>query len=631
MTIDAEDLFVRHFLGILTPEQKDATARWIRARQREDGSWATFYAGPADLSTTVEAYVALRLAGDPPDAVAHARGRRARPRPRRRRAHARLHAHVALAALALVVGRSARAAARADPAAGARAALHLLVRLLGAADARRALDRVGAAAERRRPVRDRRASHRRRAGDADRAVGAALHVRRPRPAPLRAEAGCGAAPPGAARGRAMDRRAPGGGRLLGRDPAAVGLVDHRAARARLPARPSGDRARARRARQLHDRGRAGPARSRRASRRSGTPRSPCSRCSTRASSRVTTPSPAARAGSPAARCACAATGRCGGRNSSRAGSRSSSRTTTTPTSTTRPSSCSRCGARDRRRRSGRARRRVVARHAVERRRLGGVRRRQHEPPAREAAVLRLRRGHRSAERGRDGAHGRDARVRGTRGRTPATQRGIDWLLREQERDGSWFGRWGANHVYGTGAVASGARRVRPRRAIHSVRAAVALARAGAERRRRLRRGPPLVPRRAWRGRGASTASQTAWALLGLHAAGEHGRGGRARGATGSSSTQRTDGSWDEPYFTGTGFPGDFYINYHLYRQVFPVMALGAGLDGVATCSSSPRSGSRRRRCRAAPGWTDPAHRAWARRARASPPREALPSRAGPLR
>src|SRR6185436_19173114 len=68
VTIDAEDLFVRHFLGILTPEQKEATARWIRSKQREDGSWATFFGGPADVSTTVEAYVALRLAGDPAEA-----------------------------------------------------------------------------------------------------------------------------------------------------------------------------------------------------------------------------------------------------------------------------------------------------------------------------------------------------------------------------------------------------------------------------------------------------------------------------------------------------------------------------------------------------------------------------------
>jgi squalene-hopene/tetraprenyl-beta-curcumene cyclase len=78
---------------------------------------------------------------------------------------------------------------------------------------------------------------------------------------------------------------------------------------------------------------------------------------------------------------------------------------------------------------------------------------------------------------------------------------------------------------------------------------------------------------AWRGRGASTASQTAWALLALHAAGEDGHVvDRAVGWL--VETQRGDGSWDEPYYTGTGFPGDFYLNYHLYRQAFPVMALG---------------------------------------------------------
>src|SRR5438477_4253926 len=69
VTIDAEDLFVRHYLGILTQQQKETTARWIRSKQRDDGSWATFYGGPADVSTTVEAYVALRLAGDPADSA----------------------------------------------------------------------------------------------------------------------------------------------------------------------------------------------------------------------------------------------------------------------------------------------------------------------------------------------------------------------------------------------------------------------------------------------------------------------------------------------------------------------------------------------------------------------------------
>jgi squalene-hopene/tetraprenyl-beta-curcumene cyclase len=68
VTIDAEDLFLAHFLGLDRPKQTARTALWIRSQQRRDGSWATFYGGPGDLSTTVEAYVALRLAGDPGDA-----------------------------------------------------------------------------------------------------------------------------------------------------------------------------------------------------------------------------------------------------------------------------------------------------------------------------------------------------------------------------------------------------------------------------------------------------------------------------------------------------------------------------------------------------------------------------------
>jgi squalene-hopene/tetraprenyl-beta-curcumene cyclase len=68
VTMDAEDMMLRQFLGILTPEDAAASARWIRSNQRSDGSWANFYEGPIDLSTTVEAYVALRLAGDDPEA-----------------------------------------------------------------------------------------------------------------------------------------------------------------------------------------------------------------------------------------------------------------------------------------------------------------------------------------------------------------------------------------------------------------------------------------------------------------------------------------------------------------------------------------------------------------------------------
>src|SRR5207237_42061 len=62
VTIEAEDLFLRHYLGLLDERATAATARWIRSKQRPDGSWATFYGGPPDVSTTAEAYVALRLA-----------------------------------------------------------------------------------------------------------------------------------------------------------------------------------------------------------------------------------------------------------------------------------------------------------------------------------------------------------------------------------------------------------------------------------------------------------------------------------------------------------------------------------------------------------------------------------------
>ena len=68
VTMDAEDVLLRHFLGILTKTDAEETAVWIRSQQREDGTWANFYGGPGDLSTTVEAYVALKLAGDHQDA-----------------------------------------------------------------------------------------------------------------------------------------------------------------------------------------------------------------------------------------------------------------------------------------------------------------------------------------------------------------------------------------------------------------------------------------------------------------------------------------------------------------------------------------------------------------------------------
>ncbi len=154
-----------------------------------------------------------------------------------------------------------------------------------------------------------------------------------------------------------------------------------------------------------------------------------------------------------------------------------------------------------------------------------------------------------------------------------TRAAIDWLLRAQEPDGSWFGRWGANYVYGTGAalpalVRAGIARDHPaiRRAVRWLEGCQNVDGGWGEDLRSY--ADP-----AWRGRGESTASQTAWALLGLLAA--DGRTPAAeRGVEWLALTQRSDGGWDEPWFTGTGFPGDFYIRYHLYALHFPLMALG---------------------------------------------------------
>jgi squalene-hopene/tetraprenyl-beta-curcumene cyclase len=160
---------------------------------------------------------------------------------------------------------------------------------------------------------------------------------------------------------------------------------------------------------------------------------------------------------------------------------------------------------------------------------------------------------------------------------PAVVRGLAYLWREQREDGSWWGRWGVNHLYGTGAVlpalaAAGVPMDRPevRRAVEWL-AGRQNADGGWGERCESYTDP------SWIGRGPSAASQSAWALLGLLAA-DPGHPAVAGGVRWLVETQRPDGSWDEAQFTGTGFPGDFMIRYHLYRDVFPVTALARWLE-----------------------------------------------------
>jgi squalene-hopene/tetraprenyl-beta-curcumene cyclase len=162
-------------------------------------------------------------------------------------------------------------------------------------------------------------------------------------------------------------------------------------------------------------------------------------------------------------------------------------------------------------------------------------------------------------------------------------RAVAFLRGEQETDGSWYGRWGCNYIYGTWlAIRALARCSAPpaeRNATNPI-TADARCRRGAEwilSRQNADGGWGETPRSyddpTQKGIGPSTAAQTAWALLALFATGYAGRPAVQRGVDYLLRTQRTDGSWyDEPW-TATGFPRVFYLRYHLYAVYFPLMAL----------------------------------------------------------
>ncbi len=163
-------------------------------------------------------------------------------------------------------------------------------------------------------------------------------------------------------------------------------------------------------------------------------------------------------------------------------------------------------------------------------------------------------------------------MHGLDGSHPAMRKGVEYLIRTQEMDGSWYGRWGVDYIYGTFLALRGLRA-----AGESDREVPVLR--GGEWLRSIQNAdggwgesPESYAKGAYVN-APSTASQTAWALLGLLASGDDRSDSIDRAAEYLARTQKADGTWDEPEATGTGFPRVFYLNYHMYRNSFPLLAL----------------------------------------------------------
>jgi squalene-hopene/tetraprenyl-beta-curcumene cyclase len=154
------------------------------------------------------------------------------------------------------------------------------------------------------------------------------------------------------------------------------------------------------------------------------------------------------------------------------------------------------------------------------------------------------------------------------------QKALRYIYNEQEADGSWYGRWGVNYIYGTWQTLRGLAQIGEDMHKPEVRRAVRWLKSVQNHDGGWGESCDSYEDPSLKGQGPSTASQTAWSLMGLINAGEADSIEVQRGLQYLTRTQREDGTWDEPYFTGTGFPLVFYLRYHYYRHYFPLWAMG---------------------------------------------------------
>jgi squalene-hopene/tetraprenyl-beta-curcumene cyclase len=160
---------------------------------------------------------------------------------------------------------------------------------------------------------------------------------------------------------------------------------------------------------------------------------------------------------------------------------------------------------------------------------------------------------------------------------PALRQAIQFIKKQQESDGAWFGRWGVNYIYGTflclrGLEAAGEDPHEPciQQAAEWLRSIQNTDGGWGE-------TVDSYDDPQWRGQGNSTASQTAWGILGLLAAGDTRSDSVSRGIEYLLRTQKPDGGWDDEFYTGTGFPKVFYLKYRMYAEYFPLLALATYL------------------------------------------------------